>query len=183
MHNADALRDAIALGNKVRLPIAARSLTRTEVIAYGRRAGFCVVGVYCLLVAFGIGMISYNSTTADDGMLVWLAPLALLVGVLIIMAVRRQGKETHAYRDPNTLIEAREDGINVRQDGVTHHIDYREVVFELHYLTSDGSTSFQGMMMQSAIGPIHFENLYFLNGRNTAAAIIARWAKLGDAGP
>ena len=183
MHDDEALRQAIAMGKKVALPSTARSLTAPEVAATDRRGGLVVLGFYYAMAAFIVAAVLFDGGgTANDGLIWWVLPLALLGGLPVMLLLRRRRLHRKDYRDPQTVVEAREDRITMRQPALVHDIDYRDVRFELIFLRQRRGTVYLGMVMPSPLGPLHLDERSFRNGTKTGAAIIARCADLGTLG-
>jgi hypothetical protein len=164
------LDEALAEGAGLKLPLIARGRSAREMARFNAWADrvLALLGVL-LLWLFLLPL--YDQATGPAGRLTYfiLCGAGSLFGLAgWIWHVRRRRR--HCTR--GVEVEVAPELITLRRDGQSHHLRYADVEFGLTRWTGKSGAHFEGIVLESPLGPLRLEQGYFDQGRAAAAAIL-----------
>ena len=169
-----ALRQALEIAARHKLPATARSYTKAEIRMRNRSNRPVLFGTVAVLILATLWTMFLELEDLD--LLLAVGPYALaaipIIG-LIIFFWPRGGID---YRDPRISIEAGEAALTIAGPDGAHVLDYANLPFTL---TRGLGGGFDGIVLDSPLGSIPLDNIGYKWGRTTAAAIVR---KCEDAG-
>ncbi len=172
--NDKAFREALEIAGRHKLPQAARTYTKAEIRMRNRSNRPVLFGTIVVLILATLwGML----VDLEDLDLLWaVGPYAIgaipIIGLIIFFWPRR-GID---YRDPRITIEAGDSSVTIADPAKAHVVDYTAAAFSL---VRGLGGRFEGIVLESPLGPLSLDNIGFKLGRTTAAAIVK---KCDDAG-
>lgn len=167
-----AVRQAIEIAGRHRLPLAARSLTARENRALQRKEVGCLFdgGALLLVVA------PFSLLLSGDPGIAWRVAPWCLGAAPIVWGIgwalkRRAGR---GYVDPRIEVEATEDGVIVfHGDETSLRYDYGAIGVAVVPGPFERNP-FLHAVLELPSGPIPLDNGHYRHGRTTGAAILAR---------
>ncbi len=170
----EAVGQADRLGAALALPIEARSLTEEELSRRQRRLiGWMAIGIAMITIAL-VAAVAGELRAAPLKLLAILGPIALLLGLPLLLAMRWHKAQARAYRDPGIRIRVDEDGIIVASAEASHAIGWARMQARILSFAGRRGVRFVGVTVESPLGPIRLDNDIYANGRDAAAAIVHR---------
>ncbi len=169
-----AFREALEIAGRHKLPQAARTYTKAEIRMRNRSNRPALFGtITVLILAILWGMLE----ELEDLDLLWaVGPYAIaaipIIGLIIFFWPRR-GID---YRDPRITVEAGDASLTIADPENEHVVDYSTAAFSI---VRGLGGRFDGIVLESPLGPLSLDNIGFKWGRTTAAAIVK---KCDDAG-
>ena len=171
-----ALRQALAISIRHSLPITARSLSRREFISAERKAWTLLLGVPAFLLFFWP---FYSAFELDFDFAFrfgpWMIGAALILWAILFFAKRRAGR---GYVDPRIKVEVAEIGITFSEPGRRELVSWPAAALMMAETLHRGDY-FDGLRLDSPLGPVALHNGRFKWGRTTAALFYARCAAAG----
>lgn len=182
----DFLARAMAndLGRRQPLPLIARSRTRAEIDKRSRLFTIVVLAIFCPLAFAALAALTFSGgrETGDLGAAMTLLVIGLIIGIFAFGEFR--ARKWRGYRDPEIVIEVRDDGIAIRSPGGSSTLPYRDAQFSFTtmLLVTKFSTSkvFVGIELDTPLGKLRIDDDHYRPGRVAAAAIAFK--KGGSAG-
>jgi len=128
---------------------------------------YLLFGLACLAV---IRLATTNPRVVD-----WLPVVAVLAGGAIAIMAWRKLAPHRAYRDPGIEIEVGEEAVTVRSAGGTEIIPNAEIaVTNVLIRTPRNSVYFDGIVLETANGPLRLGDEGFAGGNVAAGAILKK---------
>jgi hypothetical protein len=177
-----ATEQALELAAGLKLPVAAQSKP-TNVV----RANGCALGAIVVVVGLAV-MAVLAAVMAGSGSIEEPRRTVIVVGVLafaiwvLFTAVKAWRARRSDYVDPQLVVEAGPEGVTIRGPGRSHALRYGEVRATIASISFKQSVRFVGVKMESPAGTLSLDDALFVNGRNVAAAIVARLQREKDGG-
>lgn len=155
------------------LPVTARSLTRAEKRAPALRETGWLVAVYLMFGLACLGVIRFATT--NPRMVDWLPAIFALAGVALVVAAWRKLARHGGYRDPGIEVEVGEEAVTVRTAESAQTIPHDGVVIT-RVLTRNprNSVYFDGIVLETANGPLQLGDEGFASGNVAAGAILRK---------
>jgi len=175
----DELGRALGLeAGDVPLPVSARSLTRSEMMARAWREIRWLVPAYLLLIVAAGATVAMADTI--PGRVRWL-PLAFAVGgVGLAVFAWLQLRRHRSYEDPLIAIDVADDAVTLRSGGDTVVKAYDDIhVVRVVTRTPRKSLYFDGVVLDTKLGRIVLGDPAFASGNIAAGAILRRLDALG----
>lgn len=160
-----ALRQAVEIAGRNPLPVMARSLTKPEHIRAERSAWSLLLGVPALLLFL---FPFYALLDGDVG-------LALALWAAAWWLKWRAGRD---YADPRIAVEATDEGLAFRAPGRFEQLAWADAAERITEVKRRGDY-FDGLALDSPIGPLALDNAHFKKGRTTAAAVYGKCVAAG----
>jgi hypothetical protein len=155
------------------LPVIARTLTRAEVRApVWREIGWMLLvyvlfGIACLAV---IELAETNPTRVG-----WLPAAAAMAGLALLVVAWRKLSRHSGYRDPGLTVEVDDDAVTVTGSEGRDSRPYDGVVVQrIVTRTPRNSVYFEGIVLETAFGPIQLGDPTFAGGNVAAGAILRK---------
>jgi hypothetical protein len=126
-----------------------------------------------LLILFAV------AEPGQSGALALLAAAIAGLGALLWLFARRRGNARAGYRDPQIHVEIGPDAIGLSAPGRIETLSYAEAEIAFTCVTLRNTTSFLGLVLQSPLGPLRLDNLWFKPGQEAAAALAGRLEAAG----
>ncbi len=155
------------------LPVRARSLTRAEKHAPALREIGWMIAVYLL---FGLACLAVlRLATTNPQMVDWLPAIAGVAALALVIVAWRKLARHGGYRDPVIEVEVAEDAVTVRAAEGVETIPHERIVI-LRVLTRNprNSVYFDGIVLETANGPVELGNEGFAGGNVAAGAILKK---------
>jgi hypothetical protein len=92
---------------------------------------------------------------------------------------RRRTRRRRDYRDPRITVEIGEGGAVVRGPGRVHELGYAAAVVAFNTVNLRGASHFMGLVLESPLGPLRLDDLWFKPGRTAAAALAGKLEQQG----
>ena len=166
----------VEAGN-VPLPVTARSLTRAEMRAREQRGLLWLGGAYLLFGAVALAVILLAETSPT--VVRWLPAGFAVVGLGLILFAWLRLRRHHAYEDPRLTVEVGEDEVTISGPGDSIAQSYGEIVVSrLVTRSSPGSVYFDGIVLETKLGPVALGDPGFAGGNAAAGAILRRLDRL-----
>lgn len=162
------------------LPVTARSLTLAERRAPAWREIGWMVAVYIL---FGLACFAVIELAQTNPTRVGWLPVAAGVAALALLVVawRKLGRHS-GYRDPGITVEVGEDGVTVTGEEGRDSRPYDGVVVQrIVTRTPRNSVYFEGIVLETSLGPIQLGDPAFAGGNVAAGAILRKLDELETA--
>ena len=155
------------------LPVTARSLTRAELRARERAQLLWLGGAYLLFGAAALAVVLLAETSPT--MVRWLPAGFAAVGLALIAYTWARLRRHRAYEDPGLEVEVGEEGVTVSGRGERAVLPYDKVVVARVLTRSPrNSVYFEGIMLETALGPVALGDPGFAGGNAAAGAILRR---------
>lgn len=162
------------------LPVTARSLTRAEKRAPAWREIGWMVAVYALFGAACFAVI--RLATTNPRVVDWLPAAAAVAGIALVAVAWRKLARHAGYRDPGIEVEVDETAVTVRTpEGVETLPHDRVVISRVLTRTPRNSVYFDGIVLDTANGPLSLGDEGFAGGNVAAGAILKRRDELETA--
>ncbi len=176
-----AAAQALELANGLDLPVIARSQKANVVRGKGCLLAGIVIALSIALAILVVALIA--GIGARGGSAGWQAigyVLVLGFAFLCLSGLRRgwRGRRSD-YVDPELAIEAGAEGVTFSRPGASRSQSYGEIRAQVLSIAVRHSVRFLGLELQSPLGPIRLDDALFVNGRNTAAAILLGMKRAG----
>lgn len=169
----ESARDmAFSLGEKLSLPVTARTLTVSEFRRNEWRFIALLAGVYALFVGWIVISLVLDPGQESRRILSLFLPLAVVLAGILALVFRWRLKKHADYRDHRVAIEVTAGGVRIGWDGQSHALDYEDIRYTLCWQSVKGNTYFLGINLESPIGPIGLVDRWYRGGRDAAAAIV-----------
>ncbi len=101
------------------------------------------------------------------------------MGGILWLVGRRRGRHRRDYRDPRITVEIGEAGAVVRSPGRVDELAYAGTNVAFNTVNLRGTTHFMGLVLESPLGPLRLDDLWFKPGRTAAAALAGRLEQAG----
>ena len=159
------------------LPVSARSLTRAELRARERRQLLWLAGAYLLFGAVCLAVIQLAETSPS--VVRWL-PAGFAIAGLGLLAYAWLRLRWHgAYEDPGLAVEVGEDAVTLTRHGESATQPYEEIVVSRVVTRSPrNSVYFEGIVLETKLGPVALGDPGFAGGNVAAGAILRRLDEL-----
>ena len=169
----EARAQALAHARTLTLPVTARSLTGAEIARIDGRSVPILLGIFFAL-ALPLLAIFALAEPGRPGALAITAGVVAALGALLWLIGRRRARARSGYRDPRTVIELGTDSITLRAPGRIETLAYADAQIAFNTVTLRNTTHFLGLVLQSPLGPLRLDDLWFKPGRSAAAALVGR---------
>lgn len=169
----EARAQALAHARTLTLPVTARSLTGAEIARIDGRSVPILLGIF-FAVALPLLVLFAVAEPGRPGELALAAAVVAGLGALLWLIGRRRASARSDYRDPQTMIELGTEAITLRAPGRLETLAYADAQIALEHVTLRNTTHFLGLVLQTPLGPLRLDDLWFKPGRNAAAALVGR---------
>ncbi|MDQ8757521.1 hypothetical protein RCO27_14920 [Sphingosinicella sp. LHD-64] len=162
------------------LPVTARSLTPAEVRAPAWREIGWMAAVYVL---FGIACFAVIELASTNPTLVVRLPIVAGAAALILLVIAWRKLSRHSgYRDPGIIVEVDEEAVTVAWPEGRDILPYDQVVVQrILARTPRNSVYFDGIVLETAQGPLQLGDPAFAGGNVAAGAILRKLDELETA--
>jgi hypothetical protein len=174
---ADQAREqAIELAATLTLPVTARSLTAAEVARIDRRYLPIILGIF-FAAALPLLAIFAVAGASGPGSVALLAGAIATLGAILWLIARRRAAARRDYADPEIVVEIGSDKLILRAPGRIEELDYAAIKVELNFARIRSNSYFLGLILETPLGPLRLDDLWFEHGRTAAAALVGRMHK------
>lgn len=175
----EARNQALAQARRERLPVTARSLTEKEVAKIDGRAPAVLLGIYGLFAMPLLAFLAFGGAARSLGALALGVAAALAMAAILWLVGRRWSRRRSSYRDPLIEVEIGEHGASIRSPGRVDALDYAEAIVTFNVARVNRVGHFMGLVLESPLGPLRLDDLWFKPGRSAAAALAGRLEERG----
>ncbi|MGQ0590133.1 MAG: hypothetical protein ACT4N8_11490 [Sphingosinicella sp.] len=166
----------VEAGN-VPLPVTARSLTRAEMRARERRGLLWLGGAYLLFGAVCLAVIQLAETSPT--VVRWLPAGFAVTGLGLVLYAWLRLRRHRVYEDPGLAVEVGEDAVTISGPSESVVQPYDEVVVSRLVTRSPrNSVYFEGIVLETKLGPVALGDPGFAGGNAAAGAILRRLDEL-----
>ncbi len=155
------------------LPVTARSLTRAEKRAPALREIGWMIAVYLL---FGLACFAVlRLARTDPNMVDWLPAIAGLAALALAVTAWRKLARHRGYRDPGIVVDVSEEAVTIRTAEGEETIPHASITVS-RILTRNprNSVYFDGIVLETANGPLSIGDDGFTGGNIAAGAILRK---------
>jgi hypothetical protein len=163
------------LGRQHPLPLTARSRTRAEVDKRSQLFTIMLLALFCPLAFAALAAVTFGGgpESSSLGVPMTLLVIALIIGIFVFGEFR--ARKWQGYRDPEIVLEVRDDGIAIRSPGHSSMLPYPDVHFSfttmLLVTKFSASKVFVGIQLDTPLGKLRIDDDFYRPGRIAAAAI------------
>jgi len=167
-----AVDHGLRIGQGVTLPVSTRSVTRAEALGRDRRIAFIFLTIGTLIV---LGLLAATVQNLSAGQSApYAMPAYALSAIVCAIGALMMWNRRSSYIDPQIAVEVAEDGITVRDPAREEKIPFAEAAFDVRKYSVDGGAHFVGIVLACRAGTLDMHDLLYRDGKQAAAAILAR---------